>query len=304
MFTLKLFGSGSARYGEQLLDGFPSQQIHLLLCYILLNRHYPVNRETLASVFWGEYSTAVSKKHLSKAIWRLRRAFQNINIPVEEYLSITPDSISFLDSTQYYLDIEVFEDIVSRYQNINGNKLLSHQAKELQEAVSLYSGDLLEGVYLDWALNERERLGLLYQNALVQLMDYHEVNSAYNHALDYGRLLLRRGETYENVHRKMMRLYWLSGQRSAALSQYKQCQQILQQEFNASPSPETVSLYRQIQRNQLNRPDSPLVSTAPPASELTNAVKRLAVLQKTIEEATSEMRRIERVLSLALLQQK
>ena len=303
MFTLKLFGSGNARYGEQSLDGFPSQQTHLLLCYILLNRHYPVNRETLASVFWGEYSTAVSKKHLSKAIWRLRRAFQNINIPVEEYLSITPDSISFLDSTQYSLDIEVFEDVVLRYQNIDGKKLLPHQAAELEEAVSLYSGDLLEGVYLDWALNERERLSLLYQNTLVQLMDYHEVNRSYSRALDYGRLLLRRDEAYENIHRKMMRLYWLSGQRSAALTQYKQCQQILQQEFNASPSPKTVSLYRQIQRNQLDTPDSPVVSIAP-SNELTNAIKKLAVLQKTIEEATAEMRRIERVFSLALSQQK
>jgi len=301
IFTLKLFGSGSARYGEQLLDGFPTRQTYLLLCFILLNRHYPVNRETLASVFWGEYPTSVSKKHLSKAVWRLRRALQNINVPVEEYLFITPDSISFLSSTQYFLDIEVFEDLVARYQNISGKKLLPNQAAELEEAVSLYSGDLLEGVYQDWALTERERLGLLYQNALVQLMDYHEANRLYSSALDYGRLLLRRGETYESVHRKMMRLYWLFGQRSAALTQYKQCRQILQKEFNASPASETMSLYRQIQRSQ---PPPPLVSVAPPPSELTSALKRLAVLQKTIEEATVEMHRIERVLSLALSQQK
>ena len=302
MLTLTLFGTGSARYREQLLDGFPLQQTYLLLCYLLLNRHYPVNREVLASVFWEEHPTAASKKLLSKTLWRLRSAFKTANLPVEKYLAITPDSISFLHSTEYYLDIEVFEDIVLRYKPLNGKKLLSAQAEELEEAVSLYSGDLLEGVYLDWVLSERERLGILYQNALLQLMDYHESNGAYERALTYGRLLLNRDDIQEKVHRKMMRLYWLSGQRSAALAQYKQCRQILQKEFNAPPAPETEALYRQIQRNQPDAPIPPAPSS-PPLVDLASAVEKLTALKKTVEEATSEMRRIERLISLALSQQ-
>jgi len=302
MLALNLFGTGSARYREQLLDGFPTQQTYLLLCYLLLNRHYPLNREVLASVFWGDHTTADSRKLLSKALWRLRRALKAVNLPAEKYLAITPDSISFLSSTEYWLDVEVFEDIVSRYQSVSGKKLLPHQAAELEEAVALYSGDLLEGVYLDWVISERERLGLLYQNALLQLMDYHESNGAYKRALTYGRLLLNRDEIYENIHRKMMRLYWLSGQRSAALAQYKQCRQILQKEFNAPPAPETEALYRQIQRNQPDAPASPAPSPLPLA-DLTNAIEKLASLKKTVEEATAEMRRIERLVSLALAQQ-
>ena len=53
MLELKLFGTGQVRYFDQSLAGFPNQQGCLLLCYLLLNRHRPHNRERLAAVFWA-----------------------------------------------------------------------------------------------------------------------------------------------------------------------------------------------------------------------------------------------------------
>ena len=74
MLELKLFGTGQVRYFDQSLVGFPNQQACLLLCYLLLNRGRPHNRERLAAVFWDECPTDVSRKHLSQALWRLRQA--------------------------------------------------------------------------------------------------------------------------------------------------------------------------------------------------------------------------------------
>ena len=44
--------------------------------------------------------------------------------------------------------------------------LKSEQVAELEAAVKLYTGDLLEGLYTDWCLLERERFRLLYPDGL------------------------------------------------------------------------------------------------------------------------------------------
>jgi DNA-binding SARP family transcriptional activator len=98
MLRLKLFGAGEARYDGRLLAGFPNQQGCLLLCYLVLGRNRPHGRETLAAVFWGDYPTDVSRKHLSQALWRLRHALQSIGAPADDYLLTSKESISFSSS--------------------------------------------------------------------------------------------------------------------------------------------------------------------------------------------------------------
>jgi DNA-binding SARP family transcriptional activator len=148
MLDIKLFGTGQVRYFDQLLEGFPTRQSHLLLCYLLLNRHHSHSREQLAAVFWTERSTQTSRCYLRNLLWRLRHALQSIGAPVDEYLSIGHDNVAFLTSSRLWLDIEVFERTLTRYECLSGQQLLPDQAAaQLEEAVDLYVGDLLEGLY-------------------------------------------------------------------------------------------------------------------------------------------------------------
>ena len=47
----------------------------------------------------------------------------------------------------------------------------------------------------------------------------------------------------------MMRCYLAAGKRPAALAQFHRCREILQQELQVEPMPETWLLYRQMQEN-------------------------------------------------------
>ncbi len=49
-----------------------------------------------------------------------------------------------------------------------------------------------------------------------------------------------------------MRLLALTGRRGAALSQYDTCRRVLADELGVEPRPETVALYEQIRRGELN----------------------------------------------------
>jgi DNA-binding SARP family transcriptional activator len=310
MLELRLFGTGRARYFDRPLAGFPNQRPCLLLCYLLLNRHYTHNRERLAALFWGDYPTQCSRKYLRNALWRLRRALQSVGALPGEYLSVSDDTVSFLASSRYYLDVEVFETTIARYQDLSGQELAPEQAACLEEAVDLYVGDLLEGVYDDWCLYDRERLSLLYVNTLGKLMIFHGVNGTYERGLAYGERILACDSMHEKVHRQMMWLYWLAGDRNAALAQYKRCVQILGEE-DVPPMEQTRLLYEQMVRDQFDSsrwqihhdtPSPVTVRAHEPVRPLAeHALLRLQRLQAMIEETGSELRHIERLISRALL---
>jgi DNA-binding SARP family transcriptional activator len=209
------------------------------------------------------------------------------------------------------LDIEHFETTITRYQDLEGQALTPEQASDLEEAIDLYVGDMLEGVYEDWCLSERERLSLLHLNALTKLVLFHEANGTYERGLAYGERILAYDNTRETVHHSMMRLYWLLGDRSAALAQYKRCVQVLRDELGIPPMPETSLLYQNMVRNQFmptNRSPAPDISL--PGSSQSNeslqllaahALQKVSQLQKVIEETNVELQRLEQLISRALL---
>jgi DNA-binding SARP family transcriptional activator len=75
---------------------------------------------------------------------------------------------------------------------------------------------------------------------------------------------LARDNLREKVHREMMRLHWLSGNRCAALAQYQHCAQILHDEMGLTPMPATQLLYQQILHDQM---DQHVTHTSNPASD-------------------------------------
>lgn len=252
MLEITMFGSGGLKYGEKKLAGFPNQVPYFLLCYLLLNRQHPHNREALAAVFWGDYSLASSRKMLRNTLWRLRQALSTAGIPLDTYFRLEEDGICFLCTSPYYLDIEAFENVATHFQDMPGQSLTISQASALESAAALYKGDLLTGIYEDWCLYDRERLRLLYQGLLCKLMVYAGVNGFYEQGIHHGLRLLNMDITWEKIHRQLMWLYWLSGDCGSALAQYKLCQQILREELSASPTPETQHQYELMLHNHFD----------------------------------------------------
>jgi DNA-binding SARP family transcriptional activator len=306
MLELKLFGPGQARYEDQPLPGFPSQQPCRLLCYLILNRHQPLPREHLAAILWGRYPTQVSLKHLRNALWRLRTHLRSIGAVPDEYVEVQDGSVGFSPVGGYSLDVEVLEAAVTRYQNLPGRELAPEQAARVEEAVALYTGDLLTGIYEDWCLCERERLNLLYLNALSKLMSFHQTNRTYERGLEYGQRILAFDDTREMAHRQMMQLYGLLGDRNAALAQYERCAQILRETLQAAPMQATQRLYEQILHDQFpedpRAPSQTMRSGTGGCDESTQllleqAHRSVQRLQTTLEQAAVELQRISRVVN-------
>jgi len=307
MLAVKLFGSGTACYYDRPMDGFPNHQSYLVLCYLLLNRQHTQNRERLASVFWGNYSTNVSRKYLRNALWKLRSVFQSVGAQLEDYLQVNDDSVTFQYSSAYRLDVESFETLLANSRNLQGREINHDQALQLKQAVDLYDGDLLEGVDEEWVLYERERLSLMHLNALSKLMMYHTSHQSFTNGLEYGERILAFDNTRENVHREMMLLYWLSGEPQMALVQYHHCEQILSEQIGVEPAEETKNLYQQMLHHRFEPPKEifiPKNSYETPKDLSSGTVTEYVIqeihhLQRVIEETNAELHRLEELLKQA-----
>jgi pimeloyl-ACP methyl ester carboxylesterase len=123
----------------------------------------------------------------------------------------------------------------------------------LAAVITLYKGDFLAGFSLpdspefdQWQFFEAESLRGLLAEKLNLLILAYESQGQFLQALDHARQWLSIDQLNEPAHRTLMRLYEKSGQHSAALRQYLECERILAQELAVSPEPETYELYQLI----------------------------------------------------------
>src|SRR4028118_1630659 len=68
---------------------------------------------------------------------------------------------------------------------------------------------------------------------------------------------------HEPAHRLLLALYAWSGQRAAALRQYRECGRILGKELGVAPLEETTGLYQSVQEN--DPPPPPVLSDPGPS---------------------------------------
>jgi DNA-binding SARP family transcriptional activator len=302
---ISLFGRFDVRRGEHVLVHVDARRAQELFCYLLLYRDRPRHRETLASLLWPTMTAAQSMKNLRNALWELQTALDS-EIPKggSNILLVDRDWIGINPEADFWLDVAEFECASTFTRGISGSELDEHKAKMLRKALELYKGDLLEGWYQDWCLFERERLQHMYLAMLEKQMAYCETRGDCEAGLDYGTRALRCDVAHERIHRRLMRLHCLAGNRTAALRQYERCVAFLQQELNVTPSARTVALYERICAGHPFVPGGRLAGideTIPPKAFIPPRVfYHLRQLETTLAEAQHQLQQALQTLELDL----
>jgi DNA-binding SARP family transcriptional activator len=252
MLQVSLFGKFSAHHGREPVAGLDTSKVQELFCYLLLYRDRPHSREALAGLLWGDNPTEQSRSYLRKTLWQLQTALNSLGEPLgEDILSVEPGWVQLRSHASLQLDVAALEEAFNLVYRLPGRQLDLHEVGILCAAAAHYRGDLLEGWYQDWCLYERERLQHMYLSILDKLMDFCEAREKYESGLLYGAQILRYERARERTHRRLMRLYYLAGDRTAALRQYEQCVATLGEELGVRPAQSTVDLYNQIRADRL-----------------------------------------------------
>lgn len=304
ILRVSLFGQLRVQYGEQILtDHFPPR-LQELFAYLLLYRDRAHPREALADLLWSNSSTAQSKKNLRQALWQFQAAMDSQSVLTHcRVLLVDLDRIRINPDVNLRLDVADFEQAFARVQGTPGRSLDALQAEVLHGAVELYRGDLLEGWFQDWCLYERERLQNAYLATLDKLADYCESHGQYERGLAYGARILRCDGARERTHRRLMRLHYLAGDRTAALRQYDRCVEALYRELAVRPAARTVALYEEIRTERLlNSMHLSATDQVPPEAspEAFEMLRRLEQLQVAVSEVQRQLQHAIQAIELTI----
>lgn len=258
--SLALLGSFAASVGgEVILDGGYAK-LRGLLAMLAMSTDTPLRREFLAELFWPDMPIATARQNLRLALFNLKSSMAEAGC----LLSTSRDMVT-LSSGELSLDVAEF--VADMPAGI----------PQMEQQAALYRGEFMAGFYLpgcpeldDWLQLQRESLQRRALALLERLANVYEQAGDYQNALQHALRYLELDSWDEHAHRRVMRLYALSGSDSAALAQFDTCCKLLKSEMGALPSEETRQLAERIRSGALERqipPASPLPTAAPTQPE-------------------------------------
>ena len=241
-----------------------------LLTYLAVEAGRPHRRATLVGLLWPDWPEPSAATNLRNALSNLRKAVGDREAAAPALL-VDRETIQFNPTGDAWVDVHAFQTLTKPQQS----------ADRLSEGIALYRGPFLEGFSLkdsaafeEWLQATREQLERGCLAALTRLAEQHEGVGDLAKACEVTWRAVDLAPWQEESHRRLLRLLALSGQRSAALTQYETCRSVLKRELGVEPAAETTRLYEQIRDGVLmsggtgrtRTPLPPLCPLRPPTS--------------------------------------
>ncbi len=241
LLRLYLFGSLRLERNGRAIH-LPTRKVEALLAYLVLHPEPPA-REKLAALFWGDVLDARARRSLRVALTTIRKQLG------ENLLFSDRESVQINRAYPCWVDALEFDKILEgRSPNADRDTHDSSAMLDLQSAIDLYRGDLLSEFYDDWIVPAREHYRLRYLDALLQLTRQLRARGEYERAIAFAQQVLASDNTHERAHQNLMFCYLATGNRSAALKQYEECERILRDELAVAPTAETKALFEWIRQ--------------------------------------------------------
>ena len=237
--------------GETMLLGRNGKALTILK-YLLANRARPVSQDHLMGWLWPE-------SNLKKARWSLNSAIHGLRKLLSGCSSSVSLNFVFLEDGYYRLspgvrvttDVDDFDRHQEQGRRLEKDLLMREAATEYEKAIELYRGEyLIEDLYEDWTMVERERLANAYIDILGRLAVHYMKVEQHQESIRACYGVLEKDRSHEDSYRLLMQCYACLGLRARALHQYRMCERILGHEYGTSPSPETRSLYLKLLRDE------------------------------------------------------
>ena len=247
--------------------GVDTRKAVALFAYLAVTKQRH-SRDTLAALLWPEYDQASARAALRRTLSALNKALEgrDAKVSASSYrLDAGRETIGLANASAshsgpgLWLDVDAFHAHVAecRTHGHPPSETCPRCRRPLEEAVELYRDDFMAGFALrdspdfdEWQYFQAEGLRRELANALDQLVRCYVAAGDFAPAIRYARRRLALDRLHEPAHRQLMLLYAWSGQRSAALQQYRECTQVLEQELGVEPLEATTQLYTAIKENR------------------------------------------------------
>lgn len=191
----------------------------VLLALLALNG--PTLRSRAASLLWPDLDGKAARSNLRQRLFRLHR--------------LTTRPLLLADKTLRIAGTAAVD--------LHGARALLAASPEACTGELLGGHDYSDSDTLDeWVQAAREEWRRERLNALAAEASRCEAAMQIVDALNYARRIVAEDPLHEHGHRRLMRLHYLRGDRSAALNAARQCEDVLRSRLGLTPDRETLQL--------------------------------------------------------------
>lgn len=297
MFRIWLFGSLSVATDESGDQAIAiAGRCASLLAYLALGHGRYFSRSELLGSLWPEHASSSTAGSFNTALWRLRRLIERP--PLKHGDLIVCDrrgAIGLNGPAGVWLDVDEFERLIAPGLAKAPELLSDADIEGLRQGAALYKSDILMDITDDWALREREKHRRNYLNALGRLMQLATIRRDYASGIRHAQAILDSDALREDVHRQLMQLFMLGGQRAQALRQFEHCRDLLRRELAIQPMRETLALYQQIADSAIGHaaepawPGLPVMAQTMPVSQDGSAYQLIHTARHHLATADSQL---------------
>src|SRR5215203_7510081 len=142
-----------------------------ILKYLLANRTRPVSQDHLMGWLWPESNLKKARWSLNSAIHGLRKLLCGCSPSLSTcYVSLEDGYYRLSPAVRIWTDVDEFDERYEKGRRLQKGGDPQAAAVEYEKAIELYRGDyLIEDLYEDWTMVERERLSNAYMDMLGRL---------------------------------------------------------------------------------------------------------------------------------------
>ena len=248
---IKMLGPFELVRGEEKIprESWKSKKALSLLKYLAAHRgRGMMPKDVLIELFWPNSDPESALRSLNVALTALRKTLEPQAIwGKSSYLVVSKDSLRLELGNGGCIDLELFQD------NLEESKMAEQRGdhklylRTLKEAASLYRGDFLaEDPYRDWYQLERERINDEYLDLLKDIASDSLRKNNREDALHYVDEAIKVDPAREELYRIQMDIYCQIGNRVGIERAFYRCRKYLKENFDVSPSPDTVALYQRL----------------------------------------------------------
>jgi DNA-binding SARP family transcriptional activator/predicted ATPase len=266
-----------------------------LLQLIALQSGGQMHRDQVLDRLWPESDGEAAANRLYHTLHALRKLFEPYGIdPEQPVLQLQAGVVRLNPSHQIVIDACEFQALVVQAR---ANRDETAQAAQLEQAIALYSGDLLVNEpFEDWVARARAGYKRDYLWALDRLASLYSAQARIDEAIELYKKLVDTEPTDEGAHRALMRLFEAAGHPERAMLQYIACKRYLERDLDVPPSSETEALADAINDREKQKraqaqkdkamatQDKPRYSAPAHAISLLGRDGDLATLQRWLED--------------------
>lgn len=234
-----------------------AKRLALLAYAALAGRGRHRRRDSIVALFWPDLDEEHARSALRQALTYLRRTLGAAAVVTrgEEEIAIDPETVR--------CDAALFEEAVA--------------AGKLEEAMALYRGDFLDGLFVSdaspelgqWIDSERSRLRQAAATCASSLAEMSWKGSDAMSAARWARAAAALGPDDERKLQWLITLLDSIGDRASALEAYERFARRLASEYSAEPSAETKALMSTVRSRSAAPNGAPRLTPLPSAPERT-----------------------------------